>query len=325
MTGTRRRLLSAKSRASLAARLGSLEHRRLLYLHEAGSAGSVRAAAERLNTSASVLSRQIAKMEESLQIALMERHGRGVRLTEAGELLVAYYNEQNDRMDAVVAQIHELTELRRGLVSIAAGEGFVGELMGSPLRDFARKHPQLRIDVQLGSTDELVRRVVEDVAHVGLLYNLTPEPRIVTHVSVRHPMRVVTAPDHPLALLGRRVEIQDLQEHELGLLPGGYGVRQALLSAEHRGMVNLSPRLMANSSRLLIRFAEEWGGVIFTPAFAVTRQLQEGRLVALETADVLLDGVEAHLITRRGRRLPTAANQLIQHLRATLPLLKEQD
>ena len=324
MTGTRRRLLSAKSRASLAARLGSLEHRRLLYLHEAGSAGSVRAAAERLNTSASVLSRQIAKMEESLQIPLMERHGRGIRLTEAGELLVTYYNEQNDRMDAVVAQIHELTELRRGLVSIATGEGFVGELMDRPLREFARKHPQLRIDLQLGSTDELVRRIVEDVAHIGLLYNLPPEPRITSHRSVRHPMRVATAPDHPLALLGRKIELHDLQSHELGLLPGGYGVRQALLSAEHRGMVTLTPRLTANSSRVLLQYAEEWNGVILTPAFAITREIDEGRLVALETADTLLDGVEAHLVTRSGRRIPAAANQLIRHLKATLPLLRSQ-
>jgi DNA-binding transcriptional LysR family regulator len=315
---------SGTSRSLLASRLGNLDHRRLLYLSEAADAGSIRNAAERLNTTASVISRQIVKMEEFLQIPLIERHGRGITLTEAGELLVAHYKEQQDRASEVVAQIQDLSELRRGHVSLAVGEGFLRELMGNSLRSFSVKHPHLRVEIHVGGTDDLVRRVADDEAHLGLLYNLPPEPRVIAQASARHPLRVATAPNHPLVKLGRKIILDDLKPFELGLLPGAFGVRQALLSLENRRKVTLSSRLIANSSRVLIQYAEEWNGIILTPAFAISREIEDGRLVALETDESFLENVEAQLVTRRGRRLPVAASQLLRHLQATLPLLQKQ-
>lgn len=317
-----RALLSEKQRLSLAGRLAQLDNRRLLYLHEAAAAGSVRGGAERLGISPSALSRQIMKMEDDLQIALLERHGRGVKPTEAGALLAEYFEEQRSRLGEVVAQIQDISEMRRGVVSLALGEGFLGEAMGPPLQAFAQRHPQLQIDLQVGSTDELVRRVLEDTAQMALLYNLPPEPGLQSHAARRHPMRIVTKPDHELARLGRKITLDDLRACDLGLLPGGYGVRQVLLSAEHRGRVRLTPKLTANSLRALLRFAEDWNGVLITTGFAVARELEEGRLVALEAHDAFLESSEAHLITRRGRRLPLAATHLLRHLRATMKLFR---
>lgn len=317
-----RSLLSEKQRLSLAGRLAQLDNRRLLYLHEAAAAGSVRGGAERLGISPSALSRQIMKMEADLQIALLERHGRGVKPTDAGALLAEYFEEQHARLGEVVAQIQDISEMRRGVVSLALGEGFLGEAMGPPLKGFAERHPQLQIDLQVGSTDELLRRVIEDTAQIALLYNLPPEPRVQSHASRRHPMRIVTSPSHELARLGRKITLDDLRSCDLGLLPGGYGVRQVLLSAEHRGKLRLVPKLTANSLRALLRFAEDWNGVLITTGFAVARELEEGRLVALEAHDAFLESSEAHLITRRGRRLPLAATHLLRHLRATMALFR---
>ena len=262
------------------------------------------------------------KMEAELQIALLERHGRGVQPTEAGALLLQYFIEQRSRLDTVVAQIHDLAEMRHGTVSLALGEGFLAEVMGEPLRQFTERYPRLHIDLQVGSTQEIVRRVLDDNAHLALVYNLPPEPRVQSHAAQRHPMRVITHPQHPLALLGRPITLEDLQDCELGLLPGTYGVRQVVLSAEHRRRTRLTPRLTANSSRALLRFAAEWNGVILTTAFAVSDELRQGRLVALEFQEMLLESAEVHLITRHGRRLPIAATHLLRHLRATLTLFR---
>ena len=324
MASARRSVLSEKQRLSLSSRIAGLDQRRLLYLHEAASAGSIRGGAERLDVSPSALSRQIAKMEGDLGIALLERHGRGVRPTEAGSLLDGYFVDQRARLGGVIAQLHELTEARGGQVSVGMGEGFLGEVMGPPLRSFARAHPELRLDLQVGSTDHLVARLLDDTTHMALLYNLPPEPQLQSHNSRRHAMRIIVNPNHPLRRLGRPIALEDLRQHALGLLPGSYGVRQVLLSAEHRHRVRLVPRLTTNSSRALLRFAEEWDGVIITTEFAVAQELQEGRLVALEAGEPFLEGSEAHLVTRRGRRLSPAAQALLRHLRAQVPLIRRQ-
>ncbi|MBP0495064.1 LysR family transcriptional regulator [Pararoseomonas indoligenes] len=322
MAGARRGVLSEKQRLSLANRIAGLDQRRLLYLHEATSAGSVRGGAERLGVSPSALSRQIAKMETDLGIALLERHGRGVRPTEAGDLLDSYFTDQRGRLDGVIAQLQELVEARGGQVSVGMGEGFLGAVMGPPLRAFALAHPDLRLDVQVGSTDHLVARLLDDTIQMALLYNLPPEPKLQSHASRRHAMRIIVNPTHPLRRLGRPIEVDDLRHHALGLLPGSYGVRQVLLSAEHRHRVRLVPRLTTNSSRALLRFAEEWDGVIITTEFAVDQELRDGRLVALEAGEPFLEGSEAHLVTRRGRRLSPAAQDLLRHLRAQVALIR---
>jgi DNA-binding transcriptional LysR family regulator len=322
MPGARRQLMSEKQRLLLANRIAGLDHRRLLYLHEAVAAGSVRGGAERLGVSASALSRQIARMEPDLGIALLERHGRGVTATEAGALLDDYFAEQRARLDGVIAQIQEITEARRGQVSIGMGEGFLKHVMGTPLRSFAQAHPHLHIDLQVGSTDQLVGQLLDDTIQMALLYNLPPDPQLQSHASRRHPMRIIVNPGHPLVRLGRKVALKDLRQHRLGLLPGSYGVRQVLLSAEHGDRVRLVPQLVTNSARALLRFAEEWDGVVITTAFAVAQELEEGRLMALEAEGSILEGSEAHLVTRRGRRLSPAAQMLLRHLRARVALVR---
>ncbi len=314
-----------RSRIPFAHRLSRIDYRRLLYLKEAAAAGTIRGAAERLGTSASALSRHIIKMEADLQMALLERHGRGVRATEAGHVLVQYFLDHQSRLDAVVSQLQDMAEMRRGTVSLALGEGFSAEIMGDPLRSFAERYPNLTIDLHLGSTDELVRQILEDKAHVALLYNLPNEPRVQSHSACPYPIRVVTSPGHPLAMLGRPIVAADLLGHSLGLHPGGYGVRQVVLSAEHRSRLRLTPRLSTNALGPLLRFALEWNGVLLTPTFPVAQELAEGRLVAMKVQDGLLENASVHLITRRGRRLPAAAAYLLRHLLTTLAVLKPQD
>ena len=100
-----------------------------------------------------------------------------------------------------------------------------------------------------------------------------------------------------------------------------YGVRQVLLSAEQGGRERLVPQLVTNSAAALRRFAEEWDGVVITTAFAVAREVKEGRLIVLEAEPPLLEGAEAHLVTRRGRRLSPAAQKLLRHLRTKVPII----
>lgn len=322
MPSTPRRFLSEAQRLSLANRLAGLDQRRLLYLHEAVAAGSVRGGAERLGVSASALSRQIARMEGELGIALLERHGRGVRPTEAGALLDDYFAEQRARLDGVIAQLQEMTGAQRGQVSLGLGEGFLWHVMGEPLRSFVDAHPQLHVNLQVGSTDQLVAQLLDDTIQMALMFNPPPDAQLQSHAARRHPMRIIVRPGHPLARLGRRVTLADLKKHRIGLLPGGYGVRQVLLSAEHGDRMRLVPQLLTNSARALLHFVEQWGGVIITAAFAAAREVEEGRVLALEAEPPLLEGGEAHLVTRRGRRLSPAAQQLLRHLRSKVAIVR---
>ena len=82
----------------------AIDENRLRYLFEAARYGAVRAAADALGVNPSVVSRQIALLERELDAALLDRHSRGVRPTEAGELLIEHYRRHAVDRDDTLAK-----------------------------------------------------------------------------------------------------------------------------------------------------------------------------------------------------------------------------
>ena len=72
-----------------------LNSRALAYLSEVMRRGSLRQAATYLNIDVAAISRQIRQLEEVVDAQVMERHAGGVRLTEAGRLLVEHFHAQH--------------------------------------------------------------------------------------------------------------------------------------------------------------------------------------------------------------------------------------
>jgi len=296
----------------------AINERRIHYLYEAACLRSLRAAADKLDMNASVISRQIAQLEAELAIPLMERHGRGVKPTEAGQLLVDFFRQHSANQDDLIAKLDEIRGLSRGQIDVALGEGFAGELLGEPLSAFWRRHPGLTVSLNLAGTNEVIRRVEEDEAQIGLVYNPPRSPAIRSRAAVRHPLCAIVRPDHPLARQGRRPRLAELRDYPVAQMYGTYGVRQLIEVAEQTERIRLKPTLMTNSMLILKHFVSAGQGVMMLPAFAMLRDIEAGALVALPIDHPFLSSAEAHLVTRTRRQLSGAANQLLQLLASTM-------
>lgn len=290
---------------------------RLPYLFEAVQCGTVRAAADRLDIAPSAVSRQIALLEAELALPLIERHKRGVHLTQAGRLLMEYYREQRAHQEDLLAKLQEVRGLRRGHIRLAVGEGFVSDLMGEPLQYFCKRYPDITLTLDLAGTNEVMRLVAEDDADIGLVYNPPAEPKIVSRAQMRQPVHAIVAPDSPLA---QRLDetgslrLDALYDVPLALMHGAYGTRQLMELAEQSEKHRLTPAVTTNSISVLKHFVRAGLGATFLPAFAVSQEIEAGVLRALPVDHPILNNAEAHLVTRAGRRLSGAANRLLTHL-----------
>lgn len=291
-----------------------IDHRRVRYLYEAVTTGSVRAAADKMDLNPSVVSRQIAQLELELAIPLLERHGRGVKPTDAGQLLIDYYRQHTSHVDDLHAKIQDIRGLTRGHVDLVLGEGFVSDLMAEPLQDFWRQHPGITITMNLAGTNEVLRMVAEDVAHMGLVYNPPPTPGIRSRAAIRQPMCAIVAPGHPLSQRGRDLSLQDLQEFPVAVMHGSYGTRQLVQMAELMDKIRLTPKLTTNSISIVKHFVRAELGVSLLPAFSVSHEIDQGQLLAVPIRHPLLSTAEAHIVTRLGRQLSSAAHHLLQQL-----------
>jgi DNA-binding transcriptional LysR family regulator len=294
------------------------DQERLHYLHEAVRLGSIRRAAELLNVNPSTVSRQIALLERQVSSPLLERFGRGVRATEAGQLLVEYARHQRSARDDTLARLAELKTLRSGHIELALGEGFIGDLLEGPLQEFCQRFPHVSLSLEIAGTDGVTQSVIDGEAQIGLVYVPPADPRLHSHAVIRQPVCAIVQSTHPLTKLGRPPTLTDLAGYPIAELRGSYGTQKLMQVAATAERISFNPVVRTNSFFVLKSFVSANLGISFMPAFAATRELRDGKVVALPIDHPLLQTAEAHMITRHGRRLPPAALGLLQHLIARM-------
>lgn len=298
-----------------------VQDRRISHFHEAARLGSVRAAADFLNVAPSAVSRQITQLEHELGMPLLERHRRGVKPTEAGERVLEYYRQRLAQQEVLLESLQSLKGLQSGSLVLAIGEGFIEGLAG-PLSRFSARYPGIELKVNLCGTNEVIRQVVEDEAHLGLVFHPTRDPKIRTHVSRPQPVCAVVNPQHALAQQfgaqegSRRaagklepLSLATLASHSLALPEVSFGIRQIVAQAEHQAGVMLSPTLTCNALAMLKQFALH-GGVTLLPEFVVSEEVAAGRLCRIPLQEAQFVTPHVQLISRLGRQLSDGASRL---------------
>jgi DNA-binding transcriptional LysR family regulator len=204
-----------------------VERRQLHYFLAIAEAGSLTRAASRLNVAQPSLSATVRGLESELGAALFERHGRGVRLTEAGHALVA-----------PARRILRSFTLASGAVRAAVGEGYgrltiVANTLWAvdplvPLvGQFRRLHPAAQLVVNdPANRADVLDQVRSGDADVGLVDGPRPAGQLSSRVLVRHELLAVLAPGAEVT--GAPVRVVDLVPHGLIGTPSGTAMRTLL-------------------------------------------------------------------------------------------------
>ncbi|WP_277980254.1 LysR family transcriptional regulator [Sphingomonas phyllosphaerae] len=282
----------------------------LRYLFEAAQAGTMRAASDKLDIAVSSISRQIAQLEEEYALPLIERGRRAIRLTEAGRVAVEHYHAQLAQEETFRTRLGDLRGVRSGHVQIAVGEGFLGQSLTSLFDEFQQRFPAVRLTILTPSTAEIVSMVLEDEAHVGLIFQPPMEAKIRLRGSARQPLKVIVAPDHPLAER-RGVELRDLQGHALCLAPKQFRLRQILSLAEASQRLFLEPVMTSSSIQMMRAAALSGHYATVLPSISVLAELREGSLRAVPLHDEGVEETAIGLITRSGRQLEGAPLKML--------------
>ncbi|MGC2943221.1 LysR family transcriptional regulator [Burkholderia ambifaria] len=289
----------------------TLTDSRIVYFYEAVRCGTIRAAADWLDVAPSAVSRQIGLLEKELDATLVERHARGVTPTDAGRCVIEYFREQLAHRDDLISRLQELRGLKTGQVSLVLGEGFVSDLLAGPMQQFCRQFPGIRVNLDVGSTNDVIRKISNDEGEIGLVYNPPAEPKLVSRASKRQPMMAIVGPDFPRRS-HKVLTVQQLATYPLAATHPSYGTRQMMEAVEYAERVRLAPIITTNSFAILKEFVKSGLGISVMPAFAVAAELQNKELFEIEIAHPILENAEAHMVTRVGRKLSVAANKMLQ-------------
>ena len=182
-----------------------LDVRRLRLLYELSRRGTIAAVGAALHVSPSAVSQQLALLESEAGVPLLERVGRGVRLTEAGRALATDAGQVIAHLERAEADLAAHTGEPTGTVRMAAFQSALRALFPAALSSLAR-YPRLRIEVfQLEPDVALSALLSHDVdLMIGEEYPGLPTVRPVSlhrELLCRDPLRLAVPLDDPASTL----------------------------------------------------------------------------------------------------------------------------
>jgi len=294
------------------------------WLGTLAAAGSFTAAAQRLAVSKAAMSQRIAELEKAAGVPLVRRTTRSVRLTEAGQRLVDATGTAFEQIERAFASVQDLAGEPRGLLRLSAPVALGRQRIVPLLPPFLRRHPELRIELEL--SDRLVSLAQEGfdlaIRHAASV----PD----THVAwtLCETRTLLVASRSYLARRGRPDEPADLAGHDcLHYLRAGEAptwsfepARPAGKEAGTRVSVAVRGPFAANNSEALREAVLAGAGIALLPDFSAQRAVTAGRLTVLLPRWRAVGGFAGriHAVRAYTPHVPRAVQALVAHLRESL-------
>ncbi len=291
-----------------------MDDRALKYFEVVAKTKSIRAASEMLHVSPSAISRKISQLEEQLNICLMERLSRGVNLTESGLRLVQYIQDVNQRKNDFISELSEIDQLKSGTLRIATGGGFISDLINNAITEFSKKHPGVKLVLDVGGGDYVIDSLKNEEADIGLLLNSPPDPKIdILYSYPFQELSLLVPTDSKWSQLDICTPSQ-LSEIPLALLNKSFSIRQATNLYEARQEIRLNELMECNSFEALKCYVKAGLGGTLLPKTCVTSELQNNDFVAVAIEGMYSLDTSVDLVIRKGRIQSALIQKMKEHI-----------
>ncbi len=248
-----------------------LDLRRLRLLRELRERGTIAAVADALSYTPSAVSQQLTLLEREAGVALLERSGRGVRLTDAAHRLAEHTDAVLARLEHAEAELAAASGVAHGRVRVAAFQTAARSLVAPVMRPLADRHPGLRVELLEMEVEQalpLLRAGDADVM-VAEEYSAAPRPheRAIERIDLGLDTILLALPrDHPAADDDRPVPLRRLAGEAWCATREGTLFADLLLRACRSAGFEPDVRHRANDAGLLVALAADGHGVSFVPA-----------------------------------------------------------
>lgn len=182
----------------------SLDLRRLRVLREIDRRGTVSAAAAALHLTPSAVSQQIAGLARDLDVPLLERHGRGVRLTGQARVLLRHADVVAEQLQQARADLAGWSEGTAGTVRVGSLSTGIAALVGPAIARLRAERPTIQVSVVEVEPPVAVQMIDDDALDllIAVDYRDAPSRRDARYLRrdlLSDPMDVVLPAGHPLA------------------------------------------------------------------------------------------------------------------------------
>ena len=240
--------------------------------------GSFAAVANQLGVARSVVTRQIAGLEEHLGVKLLVRSTRSLTLTSAGGAYLEKCRLILDLVESAAAGVMEERQAPRGNLRVSLPLSFGLKRLAPLMLDFSRIYPE--INLAMDFTDRKMN-LIEEGIDLSVRITSRLEPGDIVRKLGTCRLMTVASPDY-LARHGRPQHPSELSGHTcIGYSPQANNRPWVFLVDGHQENVHLSFRLQANNGDALVEAAAQGLGITVQPDFIACDYVAAGKLEML--------------------------------------------
>lgn len=275
--------------------------------------GSIIRAAERLGQTTSGISRALQRLENKLNVTLLERTTRKLKLTQEGQLFLEKSRKiLNDLAEAEDALLKSDIDTA-GLIRVDSATPFVLHVIVPLIQEFMQQYPN--IEIELNNHDQVID-LLEHKTDVAIRFGELQDSSLHARLLCRSRLYIVASPDY-VQQKGVPRSAEDLSQHTLlGFShPTHLNTWPIQLNDRH---ITVEPKIKASNGETVRQLALHGVGITCLSRFLVQEDLQAGRLQTLFEDQIELQYQNIHAVYYRQEHLPKRVHLFIEFLATKL-------
>jgi len=225
-------------------------------------------AAEVCHVSQPTLSTQIRKLEDELDVQLVERSPRRVMLTEVGEEIVERARAMLSEADAIRAIARRSKDPHSGTVRIGIFPTLAPYFLPHVVPEIRRRFPRLTLRLYEEKTEDVIEMLRQGRLDAGLLALPIEAEQLTTRALFEEPFMLAVPESHALSSKAT-ITLEDLEQEELLLLEDGHCLREQALEVCHLAGAHEKLDFHATSMETLRQMVAAGTGITLMPVMAV--------------------------------------------------------
>lgn len=268
--------------------------------------GGFTRAAEALHVSQPAVSRGVRELEGQIGAPLLERVGREIALTIAGQRLIGHARALFASERAMAEEIAALKGLERGVLRIAASTTIAAYCLPDILGAYHARYPAVELHLTSANTQTVVQMLGDRAIDIAMVEGPVSEPGLISERWLADELVLIAPPAHPLANRLAPLTGADVAEATFILREHGSGTREVSLEALSRVEARPQHVLEISSGEAIVRMVAAGMGLAMVSRYVAANHLALGLVVPIR-----LEGLDARRFFQRleieGRQLSPAA------------------
>jgi len=280
--------------------------------YHAATSDSFSAAAEKLYVSQSAVSQAVKSLEEKMGRKLFYRKGRGVKLTQEGELLFQHVEQAYNLIKTAESKVAQLHNMESGEIRMGASDTICKYFLISYLEKFINRYPNIKVHIISRTSSHIA-----DILKNGLIdFGIVTLPVEAKNFIIREFTSVediFVASDKFSFLKYRKMPLRELSKLPLLMLHRNSATRRNFDMYLHQKGVSIKPEIELENIDLLVELARIGLGVAHVLKESAQAFIESGELFKVEIAEKMPER-KLGIISLENVPLSRAAEEFIQLL-----------